>query len=339
MKLILFILLLFINNFLFGQSASKYLKAISTEAKLVQDATWEFSQNLIKDEGKNPDKLENSRYKLLGYIMKSKKRIESMSDFDGKTYFRDSIVIFLKLYEEVVDIDYPNIKKLNIKADKDFELKEKLIFARESANTKLTSASEMLTDVEKRFSMENNLRMSKEVSKTAKKLQKANKVYKYYNSMFLIFFRCYIEEAKFLKALDEGSIEKMRQAKSDLNANLLEYSVKLNLKLDFEGDKSLIGTCQEVFDFYEEEVKSDFKKIIEFQEFKLEFQETKVILEAKTKEERAKGEVAEFNKLVAEYNKRTQEYNDLILNQNAKRESLINSWNLAGEEFEKEHLN
>lgn len=322
-----------------AQNATKYMNSISNEARSVRDATWEYTQNLIKDKDKNPEKLEDSRLGLVYSIEKSKQKIAGMDGFKGSTAYRDSVISFLKIYQNVVVEDYAKIKSYKEKSDQNFEFKEKLIIAREEANTKLTSASEMINNIEKKFCDENKIKVVQSSSKTSEKLKKANLVYKYYNSLFLIFFQAYAPEAKFLDALDKADITKMEEENAKLARNSRESIAKLNLKMDMDGDKSLIVTCQNLLDFYKSEADNDFVKIIEFQKFKADFQKTKTTLEAKPKADRVKGEVAEFNKLVAEYNKQMEVYNNSIVNLNAKREALIVAWNTAGEEFEKKHLN
>ncbi|MFN5415493.1 MAG: hypothetical protein ACK5B9_00440 [Flavobacteriia bacterium] len=312
---------------------------ISAEARSVRDATWKYTQDLIKDKDKNPEKLEESRLGLVYTIEKSKQKIAGMDAFKASTSYRDSVISFLNIYQKVVVEDYAKIKNYKEKSAENFEYKEKLILAREEANTKLTQASEMINEVEKKFCDENGIKVIKSTSKTSENLKKANAVYKYYNSVFLIFFQPYAPEAKFLDALDKGDITKMEEETAKLARISRESAAKLNLKSDMDGDKSLVSSCQNLLDFYQKEADNDFVKIIEFQKFKAEYQKTKTTLENKPKADRVKGEVAEFNKLVAEYNSRMEVYNDLIINLNAKREALIVSWNTAGEDFEKKHLN
>lgn len=333
--------LIFVSICLFSnaQNATKYMNSISNEARSVRDATWEYTQNLIKDGDKNPEKIEDSRLGLVYTIEKSKQKIAGMDAFKGNTSYRDSVISFLNIYQKVVVEDYAKIKNYKERSNENFEYKEKLIIAREEANTKLTIASEMINEIEKKFCAENKIKFIEGSSKTSEKLKKANAVYKYYNTVFLIFFQPYAPEARFLAALDKGDIAAMELENEKLARSSRESIAKLNLKSDMDGDKSLINSCQNLLDFYQKEADNDFVKIIEFQKFKAEYQKTKTTLENKPKADRVKGEVAEFNKLVAEYNSKMEVYNDLIINMNAKREALIASWNTAGEEFEKKHLN
>ncbi|MES2589868.1 MAG: hypothetical protein V4622_12890 [Bacteroidota bacterium] len=329
--------LLLFSLFSSAQKASNYMNNITEIAKSVRSATWDYTNSVSKS--KSAEKVEDKRLDLLKTIDKSEKKVKEIGDFNGESYYKDSILSFLKIYKDVISDDYQKIKSLELNAKHSFEFKDKLIIIREEANTKIVKASEMLDEMEVKFAAEHKIELVYFKSKVAERLKKANKVYKYYNSIFLIFFKPYFQEAKFLESLDKDDLQNLELSHANLLAAVVESKARLNVKLDFEGDNSLMNSCQKLLDFYQAEAEQDFIKLIEFKKFKVKFQKTKTDLEAKAKTERAKNEVAEFNKMVEEYNQKMSVYNQIIETLNIKRESLINSWNAVGEEFEEKHLN
>lgn len=331
-----YIFLSFVVFFLFGlraQSAGKYMNQASDVAKSVRSATWTYTNSVAKN--KSAAKVEKDRVELVSTIENAELRIREMGGFNGSTYYKDSILGFLKSYKQVVQGDYVYLMELENNPD----LKDKYIMAKEEASSKLLKASEMLDQVERKFATENSVKLVEIKSKVADNLKRSHKVYSYYNSVFMLFFKPYVEEKGFLDALDKSDIPQMEAHLTGLMAAVRENSSKLNLKLDYEGDMSLVKSCMKMMDFYQQEAQTEFQKIVDFQKFKATYQKTKAELEAKPSSERGKGEVAEFNKLVKEYNERIIPYNDLILNLNARREALIEQWNAAGVAFEEKHLN
>lgn len=333
MKYIFLSLVLFSLFGLRAQNAGKYLNKVTEVAKSVRSATWTYTNSVAKN--KSAAKVEKDRVELVSTIVKAELNIREMEDFNGSSYYKDSVLAFLKTYKQVVEGEY--VRMMLVENDPD--LKDKYILAKEEATSKLLNASETLDAVERKFAAENGVKLVQPKSKVAESLRRTHKVYSYYNGVFMLFFRPYVEEKGFLNALEKGDIPQMEAHLSALNTAVLENSSRLNLKLDFEGDMSVVNTCGKVMDFYREEAQTEFRKIIDFQKFKAAYQKTKADLEAKPSSERSKGEVAEFNKLVKEYNERIVPYNDLILNMNAKREVLIEQWNNAGFAFEEKHLN
>ena len=337
MKFFIFSIFVLTTSILNAQSISKYMNNISEVAANVRSASWSYTNSVSKS--KSAVKVEKDRQTLIKTIEESVSEINKIGSFEGISYYKDSVLSFLKTYKEVIVVDYENIKSIELNAKHKFDLKDKYIQAKEDANSKMLQASDMLDAVESRFATENKVKLLVTKSKVAERLKKANKVYKYYNSVFLLFFKPYYEEALFLQALDSANIEQMEFHNSELASFSKANLSMLDLKLDFDGDNSLINSCKSVLLFYQSEAEKNFLKIIEFQKFKAAYKKTKSDLEAKSSAEREKGEVAAFNKLVEEYNQRMNEYNQLILDLNTKRETLINSWNIIGSDFEDKHLN
>lgn len=331
MKSLIFLLVLVSAPSLWAQNAAKYINKTTEVAKSVRSATWTYTNSVAKN--KSAAKVENDRRELVETILKAEEKIREMEGFNGSTYYKDSILSFLNTYKQVVEGEYVRMMAVENNPD----LRDKYILAREEANNKLLHASEMLDRVERKFADENGVSLMQPKTRVAENLQKAHKVYNYYNGVFLLFFKPYLEEKAFLEALDKGDLAAMEEHLVDLRSTIKENSAKLNLKLAFEGDMSLLNACQKMMVFYLEEADTEFVKILEFQKFKVNYMKTKSALEAKSG--KTKEEVANFNKLVAEYNGRIVAYNDLILNLNARRESLIGLWNNTGFDFEEKHLN
>lgn len=337
MKYALFIILIFLAKFSYSQNPTKYMNKMGDIAKTIRISTIKYTQSFIKNKGTTA--LEDSRSSLLRDIRKAKEKVTSMPEFNGQSYYRDSVLAFLNIYEKVVSQDYGNIIFYTEKAEKKYSFKEELILAKDEAFDKLTKASEMFDLIEERFATENKAKLVKSDAKITEKLKKVNRVYKYYNSIFILFLQTYSEEAKFLEHLEKGDIEGMKESIAALSLSAKENLEVLNSKQDFDGDHSLIEDCGNLLEFYKKEADSDFDQIVEFQEFKSEFKKMKALLEAKPSGERTKEEVANYNKRVHEYNKRTSEYNDLIETLNFRRAQLVNAMNTNGGGFEKGHIN
>lgn len=332
-KLLILLLVLYRCTSVEAQSPSKYMNKISQQAKNVRSATWMYTNSVAKN--KSAKKVEGDRLKLIQTIEHAELKIGSMDGFKGSSYYRDSILSFLKVYKGVVDGDFVRIMAL----EDNFDKKDKYILMKEEANTKLMKASDMLDEMELRFATEHKVELIQTKSKVGEKLRKTNKLYTYYNGIFVLFFKPYMIEKSFFEAAEKSDFVTMKNLQNDFKAALMENNSKLNLKLDFDGDMSVVTATQKMFDFYQRELDNDFQKIIDFQVFKAGYMKRKADLEAKPSSDREKGEVAEFNKLVAEYNQRIIPYNELIEKLNAERAVLIDNWNNVSFAFEERNLN
>ena len=317
-------------------TAVEYLTFIGEQYEQLTDDQWSYTRAVAND--KSARKVENKRLDLLKTNKSAQLKISKLPGFKGDTEYRDSVVSFLELNYNVLYYDYEKIMNMEEIAEQSYDLMEAYLLAQEIASEKIHSASEMLAARHKRFATANNITLIEDSSKKALKLEKASLVYKYYNTLYLIFFKAYKQEAYLMDAITRGDINAMEQSKNAL----LEYSEegldKLKEVKSFETDNSLKTACSELLNFYKEEANDKSPIIINFYLKKEKFQSIQEAFNAKKEKNRTQEDVNQFNEAVNEYNSATNEYNETNEYLNKSRSKKLNNWNSTSTKFTKRHV-
>lgn len=337
-KLILFTFLLASSN-IFSQSTSNpvaYMNEISSEFKNIQTATWDYTRSVAKN--KSARTVNKNRLELIQTIKNSIAKVKKVGSFNDETYYRDSVLSFLNTNLAVVSEDYEKIMNLEEIAEQSYDLMDAYLKAQSIASDKLSNSGEMVGEIEKRFAKENNITLTEADDKISLKLEKAGKVYDYYNPVYLIFFKSFKQEIYLIDALNKNDVSAMEQNKSSLSKFGNEGLAELALIKGFNGDESLIKACEDILKFYVEEADVHFQKLIDFQTTKEAFEKAKANLESKKEKERTKEDIDNYNKLVGEYNAATKEFNETNKILNDKRSKFINLWNSTSQNFTSKNI-
>lgn len=319
-----------------AQSAVDYMNQISSEFKLIQGATWDYTKAVAKN--KSAKKVNKNRLELVKTISSSIEKVKKISDYNGETYYRDSVLSFLNMNKAVVAQDYEKIMNLEEIAEQSYDLMDAYMAAQEAASDKLSQYGDMVDEMEHKFAKDNNINLIESSDKVGLRLKKAGEVFDYYNPVYLIFFKSYKQEAYLSDALGKGDVSGMEQNKSSLATFAQEGLDKLGAIKDFNGDLSLKTACEDMLKFYKEEAEKHYVVLIDFQTTKEGFEKAKKSIEAKKDTERTQEDVDNFNKLVKEFNNKTAEYNSTINDLNNRRTKLLNNWNNGSANFTNKHI-
>jgi ribosomal 50S subunit-associated protein YjgA (DUF615 family) len=162
-------------------------------------------------------------------------------------------------------------------------------------------------------------------------------VTKYYNRIYLTFFKCNSNETYLLKALEKKDVNGIEQNKNALIKNCTDNLPKLDKIGAFEEDASLIKVAKDLLNFYKSEASDKVPILSEYLVKNDNFQKLKKEMDKKgsssTQEDADKynAAVKDINDTVNTYNKTT---NDL----NNSRNKLINEMNDAVESFMSKHI-
>ncbi len=94
---------------------------------------------------------------------------------------------------------------------------EAYMTAQERANEKLEAAFEVAVNPQKSFAADNNINLVSNDSDTEDKLEKASEVFKFYNKVYLVFYKPYKQEGYLLEAQNKGDINAMKQNQEALS--------------------------------------------------------------------------------------------------------------------------
>lgn len=329
-----------VQNVSFAQqnfgTAVEYLTFIGEQYEQLTDDQWSYTRAVAND--KSARKVENKRTSLLKTNKSAQLKISKLPGYEGNTEYRDSVVSYLELNYNVLNNDYEKIMNMEEIAEQSYDLMEAYLLAQEMASEKIKSASEMLAARHKKFAENYKITLIEDSSKKSLKLQKASLVYKYYNQLYLIFFKAYKQEAYLIDAITRGDVNVMEQSKNAL----LEYSeeglTKLKEIKSFEADNSLKEACSQMLNFYKEEAGEKSPVIINFFLKMEKFKSIQEAFEGKKEKNRTQEDVDQFNAAVNDYNTATNEYNTTNEYLNKSRSKKLNNWNSSSTKFTKKHI-
>jgi hypothetical protein len=335
---IVLLLIVLFNTSLCAQQnkALVYMEKINKELNAIMEDTWDYTSEVAH--GKSARKAEVKRKILVRTSKMAMDKVSKMAAFDGNSQYRDSVVSYLQINYHVLNADFEKILNMEEIAEQSYDLMEAYLLAQELANEKLDLAGEWMEEQEELFAKANNINLVESKNKIAKKLEKAGKVVKHYNEVYLIFFKSYKQEAYLMDAMSRKDVNAMEQNKNALLTVSAEGLGKIKNLVPYKSDKSLIWSVKDALDFYNQEAASKMDKLIEYYLQQEKFDKIKAAFDAKVQSTRTREDVNQFNTAVAEMNKQSAAFNRLNTDLNNSRNRVIDDWNKSADSFLNRHV-
>lgn len=313
-----------------AQTASQYMERISKEFKKISEETWDYTRAVAH--GKKARQVENQRREMISANRRGLNTIKNMQPFNGDAAYRDSTVRYLELSYAVLNNDYSKIVDMEELAEQSYDAMEAYMTAQEKANEKLDDAFAVAANAQQDFAAKNNIKLVANESETDQKLEKAGEIFKFYNKLYLIFFKPYKQEAYFLVAQANGDINGMKQNQEALSKLAKEAKEKIKAVEPYRNNTTLKAACNDMMDFYIFEADKKLGPLIDFYLKKEKFEKLKTAMDKKGKSA-SQQEVNEFNDAVNDYNKAAGDVNNINNELNSKRSANLENWNNAVSKF------
>jgi hypothetical protein len=318
--ILLFTLLVSANDF-FAQSPVEHMNELSASFEVVKRDTWKYLK--AATQGK-PRKIEKTRIELLKKYKTAKSKVMGVKE----SSLRSAAINYLDMSYTVLKEDYDKILDMQDIAEQSYDLMEAYMLAQEKAGEKLDEAFEEYSFAEKDYATTNNIMLGEaEKDNVSKKIDKASDALKYYNNIYLIFFKPYKQEAYALDALNRGDISSLEQNANSLGSLSEEGLEKLKKTKNYKGYTGLITAATQFINFYKTESEKDFPVIVDFYLKKEAFEKAQANLNAKSKKSRTQEDVDKYNAASEEYNKAVNVYNEKNNTMNTRRNQLFEGWN------------
>jgi len=317
-----------------AQTASEYMYKISLEYKDIAANTWDYTSAIAHD--KSARKIEKRRTELLTAIKTAKRNIKQMMPFNGSTRLRDSAAAYLDVNYKVLNEDYSKIVDMEKVADESYEAMEEYLLSQDEATKKLNEAGEMIEREQHKFAEENDVTINEGDTKLSLKFKKTKEVVAYNRIVYLIFFKCYVQEKHLLEALNKEDVEGLKKSSEAMTKYSDEGLQKLKSLGDYEGDKSLIESGSTAMKFFADEADKARMMIYLFEK-KQAFEKAKAEFESKKEKDRTQSDVDHFNTAVNEYNKAIEDFNKMNEMLNKERQKQIENYNKSSSKFLSKH--
>lgn len=314
----------------------EYMEYIVNSHDKINKDMWDYMSAIAR--GKGVRRVESKRTDLIKTTDKSLKKVKAMGAWENSTEFRDSVVSYLNICSIILKGDFEKILDMEEIAERSYDDMEAYLMAKEAANEKLETASEMVQTAQQKFAEENGVNLIDRQTKIDKKIEKSGPVFDYYNVMYLIFFKAYIQEAYLLEALNIGDMNIAEQRKNAMIQFSEEGLSKLDSLKAYKGDMTLRKSCTQYLEFLKEEGEKHMPIILDFFLKKENFEKQQKAFEAKSERDRTQEDVDNFNKAVNEYNAAIEQYNATNELLNTNRARALDKWNETISSFLDRHI-
>lgn len=312
-------------------NAGSYLDYMSKQYRKVMEDMWDYTS--ASAHGKSARKVENRRKDLMNTTRKVQQSIAQMTDFNGDKGLRDSTVSYLQLSYDVLNNDYAKIVNMEEVAEQSYDLMEAYIMAQEMANEKLNQAGQRLETEQQHFITKYNIKIATGKDRLNNNLEKANKAYKHYNKLYLIFFKNFKQDLYLSEALQKNDVNSSEQNRNSLFKYATDGLQKLDTIKGYGSDNSLKISLKQLLDFYKVETSVKIPILINFYLKKETYEKVKSEFEAKSEIERSRADITQYNKALTDYNRGVAEYNRIATEIAQKNSMLIESWDRAVQSF------
>jgi hypothetical protein len=316
-------------------SAVDYLNFLNKESLSVSKDMWEYTRAIARTKGAK--KIEARRKEVLAQISASRKSVQAKTPYKAQHAIKDAFSAYLKLNYAILNDDYSKIVDMEAVAEQSYDAMEAYMLVQAQVNEKMKQSGDELSKAVKAFAEENNITLTEDNSRLSQKLERANLAFGYYQPIYLIFFKAYVQEANFLAALNTKDLAGAEQARTAMISAAEEGIAKLQGMSNYDSDASLRMACIDMLNFLINEGKNDLPKLLEFTTTQENFTKMSDAMSKKKKSDITKEENEKYNALVKEYNTGVKTFNELINRTNNERAKNLNAWNNKVSDFLGKH--
>lgn len=339
MRYVLFLLAIGVSHSLFAQqpkisTAVDYLSFIGNQYSEISNDMMAYTSAAAHR--KNARKVEKKRLELIQTMKTAIQNMSRLPGYKGDVALRDSVLNYFRISLTVLNEDYEKIVNLEEVAEQSYDQMEAYMLMKEKASEKEQGAAEKASREYKAFAAKNNIRLIETESNLSKKIEESNAVMKYYNQVYLVFFKSYNAESHLMDALNKKDVGAMEQTKNSLASATKEGLDKASKLPSFKEDGSMKKSCYDVLNFYNYEA-DHISELIDFYLKQENFEKLRKAMEAKRQSDRTQADVDRYNKSVSEYNAAINQYNKLNTELNKRRSAALELWNKTTDHFLDEH--
>ncbi len=317
------------------ENAGDYLSFINKKSEELS-ATYLAYLSAVSH-GKSARKVEKRRAEVVNAISATKYEIMGMPPWKGDKSLKDTTVAYLKILNIVFNEDYGKIVNMEEIAEQSYDAMEAYMLAQEKAYEKLNDAGKRQHDMQKVFAGKYNIKLIESESEVGAKSKITHLVLEHCNQAYLIFFKCYKQEAYLMDAVSKKNIVAIEQNINSLGKFADEGLDKLHKLKGYNNDGSLIVACRNLMNYYKAEAKKG-PVITEFILKEEEFTKIKKQFDSKPSGKRTQQDVDQYNNAVNSMNTASNNYNSAMNELNKLGSSALNDWNKTYSKYTDTHV-
>ncbi|MBI5540509.1 MAG: hypothetical protein HY951_10660 [Bacteroidia bacterium] len=319
-----------------SKSASEYMGQIGNQHQIIMENIWDYTSSV--SHGKSARKVEKRRKEVIKAVEDAQKTVGKLKPFGNDASYRDSVLSYLNISHIVLTENYGKIVDMEAIAEQSYDAMEAYLLAQEIANQKMDLAEEMMVQEQKNFAAAHNITLLENKDPLAIKMKKASEVIKYYNVIYLIYFKSSKQEAYLMEALNKADLNSIEQNRTTLAKYAKEGLGKLEAAKSYSGDLSMNNVTKQSLKFYIDESEVKMQKLTNYYLEKEKFDKIKSAFDAKSQSSRTKQDVDQFNAAVNAFNKAAADSNVINNELNNSRSQNNENWNKVAQAFLDKHV-
>jgi len=316
--------------------AVEHMSALSQREELLSKDYMSYMSEVAH--GGRARKMEKRRNELIATIRGSVREAEKLPPFEGDASLRDAYKAYWTVLLSVFMEEYHKVVNMEEVAEQSYDAMEAYLLVQERAGEKLDDAYGQVALAYKTFAAKHNVKLvDGEQSKLSRKLDQAGQVNKYYNQLYLVYFKSTVQEGMMVNALNQNDLTAIEQNRSSMTRYAGEGLSRLDTAKAFQGDGSVITTCRQVLTFQKSEAER-FSVITNFLIRNEEFSKIKKSFDAKPANKRTQADVEQYNTAAKDLNTAVNEYNKVNEQLNKERSKMHAAWDSASKRFFDSHV-
>lgn len=312
------------------------MNTISAKYRDIQQGMWDYTSTVAH--GKSAKKVESTRTSLIQTTFKVIGEVKRMDGFDGDASYRDSVISFLNIYYLILKEDYAKIVDMEEISERSYNDMEAYMNAKAAANEKMGDAARMVAEQQRIFAEKYGITLIEATDNLSENMKVADAVYKYYNVLYLVFFKSYIQEKYLVEAINNKDVSAIEQNKNALITTTTEGLDELKNIGSYNGDNTVVIACTEILTFYKDEAENKIPLITDYFIKTENFNTIKTSFDALKPNDRTKEKVDEYNKAVNDMNTAVGVFNTTNASLGEERKKYLDNWNNASSKFTDKHI-
>ena len=319
-----------------SNAAVEHMTALSQREELLSQNYMSYMSAVAH--GGRARKMEKRRSELIATIHGSVQEADKLKPFEGDASLRDAYKDYWTVLLSVFMEEYHKIVDMEEVAEQSYDAMESYLLIQEKAGEKLDDAYGKVALAYKVFAAQHKVKLVEgEQSKLSRKLDQAGRVNKYYNQLYLIYFKSTVQEGTMVAALNNNDINAIEQGRSSLTRYAGEGLTRLDTTRAFQGDGSMVAICRKVLTFQQSEA-ARFSAVTNFLIRNEEFTRIKKTFDNKAAAKRTQADVDQYNTAVKDLNLAVNEYNKVNDQLNKERTRMHEQWDSTGKRFFDSHV-
>lgn len=283
-------------------------------------------------------KIERLRQQVVESITTCRYKIIDLPIYKGDNSLRKSSIDYVWLLNKIFNDDFSHLVNMEDLVEQSYDKMELYLGFQEKIKDTLKAANDKMQQAEKDFAAKYNVTLSEDKNTTAQKMDIANNVSKYYDKVYLLFFKCVWQESQVMDAVNKKNITKLEQARSALVKYGDDGIAALDTIGNFDNDASLVGACKQALQFYKKEGENEVAKISDFLLKEETFGKIKSAYDAKPRNTRTKEDTDNYNKALDDMNAALTVANQAFKGVYAEEAKVLTNWGSVDQKFSDAHM-